>query len=171
MYEDDKSPGGGADVPDEIYYHQSDKVKSMESLSFIFKLDNNIFHDLIGNNLDMILVSARFRDLLDHYKLNAPPYKWLNATVESQNGKVRFEYYLMIFLEKPDILDLDNTRFVNNSLLHAAFSYSKISRYSFVPEPRVLERTLIVSEEVKNHIMAAKITGVVFDKTRIIFDD
>ena len=96
MYVDNNSRGS-ADAPDEYYYDDLFDLSTPEELPFTFKLDNNIFHDLIGTNLDKILFSLRAKNLFDQHKMNAPVYDQLEANVQSENGKVNFKYYLLMF--------------------------------------------------------------------------
>jgi len=169
MTYDDQSPGGNADAPDEFYYNTEINIYKLNSLPFSFLLDNNIFEDYIMNNLDFPLMSLRLKSVFDKYKSTAPSFKWLNAKVQSKNKKYFFEYFLMTFTTKPDVLDFEKTRFIDNDYIYGFFSYEKIKNFSFFPHPRELATSLVVSEEIKNEIIKNNITGVSFRKAEITF--
>jgi hypothetical protein len=75
----------------------------------------------------------------------------------------------MAFIEKPDVLDFTRTRMIENDYIYGIFSYNKIKEYEFFPQPRDLDGTLVISEEIKNEITKNHITGVSFEKADITF--
>ncbi len=170
MSYDDNSLGGIADAPDEFYYNPELIIYELNFLPFSFELDNNIFEDYIMNNLSFPLMSSRLKQIFDKFKNTAPVFKWFNTKVQSKNKNHYFEYFLMAFATKPDVLDFDKTRFIDNDYIYGFFSYKKIKSYSFFPQPRDLDGTLVVSEEIKNEIVKTNITGVSFTKADITFE-
>lgn len=169
MVYDDESLGGNADAPDEFYYNNEFNLYELKSVPFSFILDNNIFEDYIMNNLSFPLMSSRLKSIFDKFKKTAPPFKWLNVGIQSKNNKYTFEYFLMAFSEKPDVLDLAKTRMIENDYIYGVFSYPKIKEYAFFPQPRDFDGTLVISEELKNEITKNHISGVSFLKADITF--
>ena len=168
MVNNDGSSGGNADAPDEFYYAEDLKLYELKTLPFSFELDNNIFEDFVMNNLCLPLMSYNLKSIFDSYINKAPIFKWLPANVISKNNNC-IEYFLMLFAEKPDVLDFTKTRMIDDDYIYGFFSYEKIKEFSLFPQPRNFDGSLVISEEIKNQIVKNNIKGVSFSEADIIF--
>jgi hypothetical protein len=119
------------------------------------------------NNLRMPLMSLRLKTIFDEYKVKAPAYKWLSVDVISNNKKIALKYFLLIFSEKVDVLDFNKTRMIDDDYIYGYFLFEKIKTYSFFPQPREYDGTLVVSEDLKNCIINSDISGVEFRKAYV----
>ena len=125
MVYDDEAPGVNADAPDEFYYNNELNLYQLKTLPFSFILDNNIFEDYILYNMYFPLMSSGLKLIFYKYTKAVPPFKWFSASIQSNNKKCVFKYFLMAFAGKPDVLDFAKTRMIYDDYIYGFFLIAK----------------------------------------------
>jgi hypothetical protein len=165
----DESNGGVAFVPDEYLYEYYEGIKNIDTAPFTLNIEEGYFEDYLANNLGWPLMSLKLKKIFDKYAIGAPKFKWTKAKVLfSVNSELR-EYYYLISLDKPDVLDSQKTRFVDEDYIYGVFAYEKIKDYTFFPHPSVSNNDLIVCGQIRDEMINAGITGAYLEKADISF--
>ena len=93
----------------------------------------------------------------------------LPARIFSKNRKASFQYFLILFKEKPGVLDFEKTRVIDNDYVYGYFAFEKIKDYSFFPQPSDFDGSFVLSDELKTEMTKQGITGAEFTKAAVTF--
>lgn len=134
-----------------------------------------IWADLQRNNKGWLLFSERLKNLICEHQKSGDSIKWISCNVI--HGEEKRKYYIPLFMKEMDLLDNDTSQFYyadkEKILIKPVFSISKTQSYSFFSIPTNsgpywrLSPGAYVVEELKNAIVKANMTGIVFDKVAV----
>ncbi|ASU32165.1 hypothetical protein MuYL_0262 [Mucilaginibacter xinganensis] len=134
---------------------------------------NEIWLDYLPNSLAWPFFSDKLKDVVDKSLTGKEGIDWITAKVNG-NGEQK-EYYIPRFEKMLDVLDMEKTMFVENTdaIIRPFFSLLKINHFAIfhIPQSHDLWKItsgLYINEVLKKAIQKEKLTGVSFEKTRVI---
>lgn len=129
--------------------------------------------DYQPNSLAWPLMSERMKMLIERYLVGAESVDWIQCKVRADDEERL--YFILRFNDSPDVLDMDRTTFVpgTDRIIKATFSLEKVKRLSIFtrPAPHGLWRitsSLYINETLKKAMEKDLLTGVAFEKTRVL---
>ncbi|MES2377341.1 MAG: DUF1629 domain-containing protein [Bacteroidota bacterium] len=133
---------------------------------------NELWLDYLPNSLAWPLMSEGLKNIFNDFLTGNEGIDWLIANVNG--GNKRKKYYVPRFNKQLDVLDIDNTLFVENTdhVIRPCFSLSKIKNLTVFHKPTnddlcKITPGLYINEALKKAIQKEKLTGMVFSKTRV----
>lgn len=114
-----------------------------------------------GTGVDR-LCAPRLREIIDSFRTSDDTYEWFDAIVTDHDG-IRRPYYVMLFRESPDVLDVNASTFARDVdvLIKPVLSRQKIGHRTIFNIPGC-EVATVVRNDLKTKIETAEITGVEF---------
>lgn len=127
--------------------------------------DETHWLDYQPNTLAWILLSERCKNILVSFLKSADLITWLPVSI-SDEQEVR-TYFIPRFDQKPDILDEKNSVYDDELALYISmkFDREKVANFPVFVEPDMfweIPTSIIVSEEVRDKLVTAKVTGLEF---------
>lgn len=157
--------GGVAFAPTEFLYEYFEKIKDVDQLPFYLTIEEGAYQDYLSNDLGWPLMSLKLKTCIEKFAAKAPKHKWVKANVLLNDLSV--EYFYLVFLEKPNVLDRTKTKIVNDDYMHGVFSYTKIEGYDFFSHESAFNNNIIISNRLKSEIEETNISGVCLEKADV----
>ncbi|MFH6987914.1 imm11 family protein [Flavobacterium collinsii] len=179
------------EIEDQNDYELILELKGKKSLPFKFDLkrikevkdgitiDNNldeleeIWLDYQPNDFLWPLMSERLRSVVQASLAGNEHIDWVDCKV--RKGNEERTYYILRFNKILDVLNMEETSFVNGTdrIIRPVFSYSKIKDYSIFTKPSFqdlwrIPSALYISEKLKKEIEKEKLTGLDFSKVPVV---
>lgn len=132
------------------------------------KMINGKFLDYTGTN-DQAIFSPRLRDIVNAF-VSSEELEWIHVIVENQDGSLN-DAYVPRFIKVPKMFDVLNEDLTiltaDGHLMVPKLSREKTKDKHFI---RLLENQLItyVSEDLKKAIQDAEISGINFEKEKMV---
>jgi hypothetical protein len=161
-------------APDNVPLAQEliETVVTKDELPFEFTLRNGNLQDYLGNSLAWPIMSEKMKNIFEKNKSSLENISWIICNVKS-NGQI-IQYYLLCFNKQMDVLDATKTMYVPGTdvIIKSSFSIEKIKNLSVFTQPNInplwkITPMIYVNEAIRKQILAAKLTGINFEKTRV----
>lgn len=131
-----------------------------------------IWLDYQPNSLAWPLMSERMKSVIEANLTGNEQIDWVECKVK--NGSEERAYYILRFNKMLDVLDMQKTMFVQGTdhIIRPVLASSKIASYSIFSKPSShdlwkITSGLYGSDVLKKAIQKEKLTGIVFEKTRV----
>jgi len=133
---------------------------------------NNLWLDYMPNNLAWPLFSQKLKNIIDMKLSGLEGIEWLNAKINTRFEKI--DYFIPKFNRKLDVLDLNETKFLekSNHIIEPYFSFLKIKNFSVFHNPSFswqITTEIFVNNHIKKMILNEQLTGIKFEKANIIY--
>ncbi|MBT1688997.1 imm11 family protein [Dawidia soli] len=127
----------------------------------------DLWRDYLLNSLRWPLMSPKMRNVIEQNLTSAEKIDWIAANV--YGGDEKRTYYILRFTEENDVLDSIKTKFVegSNIMILPYYSIAKVEGLALFGVPGMfweITASIYVSENMKNALQSAKLTGVKFEK-------
>jgi hypothetical protein len=134
---------------------------------------SEIWLDYQACDWNLPMMSEKLKDLVDEHLTGDEGVDWLKCKVHG--GDETRTYYVLRFAKKLRVLDREKTRYVpgTNHVILPAFSLSKVSKYAIFHSELShnfwkITGSLYIGEALKKAMQRSKITGVAFEKARVV---
>lgn len=132
----------------------------------------NIWFDCEPSSFAWPLMSERLKALIESYLTGEEGADWIQAIVKY--NEERRKYYIMRFAKKLDVLNMQETLFVEGTtdVFCPVFSLAKIRNYTVFHRPTSynlwkIPSGIYINESLKKAIQKAKLTGTYFEKVSV----
>jgi hypothetical protein len=142
------------------HYLRGGRVENWPSREY--ELRDGGFVDYQPDVRGFLLCSERLRDVLEASKGPLDVVQWLPVSLKRPSDEAR-PYWILHFPERPDLLDHELSHFHEGRLLKGVLSLRKAQGHHVVPTLEARFTTFMVSATVREAILAADCTGIIFD--------
>jgi len=134
---------------------------------------DEIWLDYQPNDFLWPLMSEKLKSVVQKNLTGNENVDWVDCKV--RKGNEERIYYILRFNKVLDVLNIDETKFVNGTdyIIRPVFSFSKIKDYTVFVKPSFedlwrIPSALYISEKLKKEIQKMKLTGLDFSKVTVI---
>jgi len=131
-----------------------------------FYLRDGGFADYQANDLDWPLCSAKLKAIIDTNTSPLDHIQWLSAKVVSVDGMER-EYFILHIPERVDMIDRQKSTYAGDFVVRPYFNILAIGEHQVFSFPGG-EFSVIVSERIKNAVLANGCVGIDFSEIKDI---
>jgi len=149
------------------------ELEGKDELPFGLELREGILVDYLGNSLAWPLMSEKMRMVIERNLTGEEGISWIKANVKAR-GDI-FDYYVLRFRKKLDVLDMNKTTFVTGTdhVIKPCFSLAKIRIYSLfnVPQSHNLWKITIaiyINDKLRKDMIREGLSGIAFSEVRTI---
>lgn len=133
---------------------------------------DEIWLDYQPNDFLWPLMSERLKSVVEVNLTGNENIDWIDCKV--RKGKEERTYYILRFNKMLDVLNMDETRFVNGTdhIIKPVFSASKIKDFTVFVKPSFenlwkIPSALYISEKLKKEIQKMKLSGLDFSNVAV----
>lgn len=137
----------------------------------------DIWLDYQINSLAWPLFSNRLKLIIEKNLTGKEGINWIAAKINAKINTIKEQriYYIPSFTKKLDVLDLEQTWFVEGTtaIINPYFSLSKIKKYSMFSTPSdynfwKITHGIYVCNLLRKNIKKEKLTGIYFEETIVV---
>ncbi|MCC6584901.1 MAG: hypothetical protein IT271_14445 [Chitinophagales bacterium] len=163
----DNDKGVVSEVQNNIEFDYYFSLDTAKDFGILFKItEKGIIEDYLANDLGWPLMSDSMMAIFKKYV--SKDCNWIKSSVFDTFNKKEYEYNILYFNKKIDVLDNKKSVFHDNEiLLESVFSLEKIDNLDYFPQADEYDFNIVISENLKNELKKNKITGVDFSIAKV----
>jgi hypothetical protein len=125
-----------------------------------YKAGKGILTDMLGENLGLVVISQKFKDLIDEQGILPVNMQLIKNPVKDAKGKLH-DYYIVHIAKPMDTLHSTESVFMEDSLIKPVLDSEKIKPYKLLSFSQDSSMpSLVVSADIRKMIIEKGLTGM-----------